>query len=515
MPFKRLSMRKIREILRLSWAHGLSQRKVSRSISVSQSTVAECLLRAKAVGLSWPLDPALDDAALEVKLYPPVSSLSKARALPVWGYVHRELRRKGVTLMLLWQEYKQDHPDDGYHYSQFCEHYGRYKSQLDVVMRQEHRAGEKMFIDFSGDGIPITDPHTGVVWEAELLIAVLGASNYTFAEAFPSQKLPCWIEGHIHAYEYFEGVAKATVPDNTKTAVTHSCYYEPDLNTTYWDLARHYGTAILPARPRKPRDKAKVEGAVLIAQRWILAALRNHTFFRLEQANEAIAEKLEEYNRRRFQKLDTTRKELFETLDKPALLPLPGRRYEYADWSTPKVNIDYHVVVDQHYYSVPYQLVHQYLDARFTLTCVELLHKGRRVASHVRSFEKWKYTTLKEHMPKSHQRYLEWTPTRILEWAKKSGPKTAELAQEILNRRAYPEQGYRSCLGLLRLGKAYGKDRLEAACERALGLGAYSYKSVKSILSTGLDRQPLPQAKGAGNRVPLNHKNIRGAAYYQ
>jgi transposase len=508
-------MRKIREILRLSWAHGLSQRKVSRSISVSQSTVAECLLRAKAAGLSWPLDPALDDATIEAKLYPPVPSSRKVRALPDWGYVHRELRRKGVTLMLLWQEYKQDHPDDGYHYSQFCEHYGRYKCQLDVVMRQEHRAGEKMFIDFSGDGIAITDPHTGVVREAELLIAVLGASSYTFAEAFPSQKLPFWIQGHIHAYEYFEGVAKATVPDNTKTAVTHSCYYEPDLNVTYSEMARHYGTAILPARSRKPRDKAKVEGAVLIAQRWILAALRNHTFFSIEQANEAISEKLAELNIRPFQKLDTTRKELFETLDKPALLPLPATRYEYAEWSKPKVNIDYHVEVDKHYYSVPYQLVHKVLDARFTAACMELFQKGQRVASHVRSYEKGKHTTLREHMPKSHQQYLEWTPTRILAWANKTGPKTAELAQEILNRRAYPEQGYRACLGLLRLGKAYGNDRLEAACERALGLGAYSYKSVKSILSTGLDQQPLLQAKGPSKRVPLGHKNIRGANYYQ
>ncbi|MBU0755326.1 MAG: IS21 family transposase [Planctomycetes bacterium] len=515
MPAKRLSMRKIRETLRLSWAQGFSQRKVSRSISVSQSTVAECLLRARAAGLSWPLDPALDDAALEVKLYPPASTASKSRALPGFKHIHRELRRKGVTLMLLWQEYKQDHPDDGYHYSQFCELYRKYKGQLNVVMRQEHRAGEKMFIDFSGDGIAITDPHTGVVSKAELLIATLGASNYTYAEAFPSQQLPCWIEGHIHAYEYFEGVAKATVPDNTKTAVTHPCHFEPDLNATYLDMARHYGTAILPARVRKPRDKAQVEGAVLIAQRWILAALRNHTFFSIEQANEAISEKLEELNGRRFQKLDTTRKELFETLDKPALLPLPGRRYEFADWKTPRVNIDYHVEVDKHYYSVPYSLVHKYLDARFTATCVELFHKGRRVASHVRSFEKGKHTTLKEHMPKSHQQYLEWTPTRILAWANQTGEKTAALAQEILNRRAYPEQGYRSCLGLLRLGKAYGKDRLEAACERALYLGAYAYKSVKSILRTGLDRQPLLQAKGSCKQIPVDHKNIRGAIYYR
>ena len=383
-------------------------------------------------------------------------------------------------------------------------------------MRLSHKAGEKVFVDYAGQTVPVVDPQTGEILPTQIFIGVLGASNYTYAEAFPSQKLHFWIQGHIHAYEYFEGVAKATVPDNTKTAVTHPCYFEPDLNATYLDMARHYGTAILPARPRKPRDKAKVEGAVLIAQRWILAALRNHTFFRLEQANEAIAKKLEELNGRRFQKLDTTRKELFETLDKPALLPLPATRYEYADWSTPKVNIDYHVEVDKHYYSVPYQLVHQYLDARFTLTCVELFHKGQRVASHVRSFKKGKHTTLKEHMPKSHQRYLEWTPTRILEWAKKSGgKKTAELAQEILNRRAYPEQGYRSCMGLMRLGKAYGSDRLEGACERALYLGAYSYKSVKSILRTGLDQQPLPQAKGACRRIPLDHKNIRGAAYYQ
>jgi len=456
----------------------------------------------------------MDDAELEVRLYPPAEPGRQERFEPDWARIHRERRRTGVTLDLLWQEYKVEHPEDGYQYSRFCDLYRRFRASLDVVMHQEHRAGEKMFVDFSGDGIDIVDRATGEVTKGELFVAVLGASSYTFAEVLPSQKLHDWIAGHVHAMEYFEGVAEITVPDNPKSAVIKPCWYEPELNPTYQDMAQHYDTAIIPARPKKPRDKAKVENAVLLAQRWILAALRNHVFFSIDDANDAVADKLEELNNRKFQKLDTTRRELYLSLDRPALKALPSKRYELAEWSEHGVHIDYHFEVDRHHYSVPFQLIHKRVDVRLTATTVEAFFKGRRVASHERSFKKGGYTTLPEHMPEAHRRHAEWTPLRLTEWASKAGPATAELASRIMEDRPHPEQGFRSCLGLMRLGKAYGLDRLEAASARALAIGSYSYKSVKSILKNGLDRQQLLPSSRTEDRHPVCHENIRGGDYY-
>lgn len=517
MPAKRLSMRKTREILRLHHDRGLSNRAIGRSIAASPATVSDCLLRAKVVGLGWPLAPELDDTALENLLYPVSAAGRGPRTEPDFEGINKELRRKGVTLQLLWQEYKLDHPDDGYQYSRFCELYKRWRGGLDVVMRQQHRAGEKMFSDFSGDGIPLIDPKTGEVGQAELFVAVLGASCYTYAEAFETQQLPDWVAGHMHAYEYFGGVPEITVPDQPRTAVSKPSRYEPEINATFLEMAQHYRTVIIPARPRKPRDKAKVENAVLIAQRWIIAPLRNQQFFSLAQINEAVAERLELLNSREFQKLDTSRKELFEALDMPALQGLPVRRYEYADWVNPRVNIDYHVEIDRHYYSVPYQLVHKKVEARCTTTTIEIFHKRKRVGSHRRSYHAHGATTSREHMPKAHQRYAEWTPSRILTWAGQTGPATRSLVEKILQSRKHPEQGFRSCLGLLRLGKTYGSDRLEAACIRALAVGSRSYQSVKSILKTGLDRQPLPERPDQQTNQQLNlaeHENIRGSDYY-
>ncbi len=436
-------------------------------------------------------------------------------AEPDWEYVHRELRRKGVTLLLLWQEYKESHPDDGYQYSAFCGHYRKFRSKLDVVLRQEHKAGEKLFVDYSGDGIGIVDPATGEPWEAQLFVATLGASSYTFAEATPTQELRWWIEAHIHTFEHLGGVTEITVPDNTRTAVTQPCRYEPDLNPTYLEMAQHYGTAVIPARSRKPRDKAKVESGVLIAQRWILAALRNHTFFSLQQANEAIAVKVDELNDRKFQKLPSTRRQLFESLDKPALKALPAKRYEIAEWSRPRANIDYHVEIEHHFYSVPYQLRGERLDARRTTTTIEILFKGRRVASHRRSYVLNGSTTVVEHMPKSHREYLEWTPSRIVSWAGRTGPETAQLVERIMAARAHPEQGYRACLGVLRLGRAYGEERLEAASARAMAIGSCSYKTVKTILNTGTDRQRELPEEEPDLTLPPDHENVRGSAYYQ
>ena len=508
-------MRRIREMLKLSWENGLSHREVAAGVGVSPSTIGDLLGRARVAGLSWPLDAGLDDAMLEARLYPPPAPSSDGRFVPDWSYVHQELRRKGVTLMLLWQEYKEAHPDDGYQYSQYCDLYHRFANKADVVMRQVHRAGETAFVDWSGDGVPITDPATGEEWMAEFFVGVLGASNYTYAEAAPSQELRFWIQMHVHMYEYFQGAPGATVPDNTKTAVSVPCRYDPEIQSTYREMAEHYGTAILPARVRKPRDKAMVENGVLIAQRWILAKLRNHRFFSVASANEAIREQLVELNNRPFEKMAGTRRLLFETLDRPALKLLPATRYEIAEWSRPKVNIDYHIQVDVHFYSVPYQLIHKYVDVRKTATTVEICFKHNRIWTHVRSYRPG-FTTVKEHMPKAHQQYLEWSPSRILHWAAETGPFTARVCSRILELRPHPVQGYRACLGILRLGKEYGPDRLEAACARTVAVNAYGYRNVKSILKSGLDRQPLPSPAEERKAVaPIEHDNIRGPDYYQ
>ena len=507
-------MRKIKEVLRLKWAHKLSNRKIAESCFISRSTVADYLLRAKLAGLSWPIAPELDDAAIENLLFPVTDkSIPAERRMPDMEYLYQELKRKSVTIQLLWYEYKQANTD-GYQYSQFCNLYRQWVKKLDLTLRQEHRAGEKLFIDYAGQTVSIVDPKTGEITEAQIFLAALGASNYTFVEASLSQDLPSWIKSHVHAFEFFGGVAEILVPDNLKSGVTNPCRYEPDINPTYQDLAEHYGTTVIPARSRRPKDKAKVESAVFVAERWILAALRNHTFFSLAELNRAIAEKLHDLNNRKFQKLNTTRRQLFETIDRPALKPIPSRPYEYAEWKRARVNIDYHIEIDRHYYSVPYQLAREQVDVRLTSSTVEVLFKNRRVASHQRDYRKGAFITLTEHMPKSHQRYLEWTPSRIIRWAEKNGPKTEKLITRILDSRTHPEQGYRSSLGIMHLGKAYSPERLEAACERALFINAYSYKSIQSILKKGLDQQPF-LFEQIENTQPLNHHNIRGKHYYQ
>lgn len=507
-------MRKIIEVLRLKSDHHMSNRQIAKSCSLSHSTVRDYLERARLAGLSWPLDPSLDNTTLEGMLFrrdspPPFAE----RGMPPMDYLFKELKRKSVTLQLLWYEYKQANPE-GYQYSQFCHRYRQWVGKLDVSLRQEHRAGEKLFIDYAGQTIPIIDPATGEEIRAQVFIAALGCSNYTFAQASLAQDLPSWIRSHVHAFEFFSGVPDILVPDNLKSGVTHPCRYEPDINLTYLDLAQHYGTTVIPARPGHPKDKAKVESAVLVAERWILAALRNHSFFSLFELNHAIAQRLQEFNAHKFQKLDTTRKEMFDSLDKPALKPLPCTPYEYAEWKKARVNIDYHVEVDRRYYSVPYQLVKEQVDIRLSATTVEIFFKNKRVASHPRIHRQGAFTTLHEHMPKSHQKYIEWTPSRIIQWAEREGgPMTKKLITAILDSRPHPEQGFRSCLGIMRIGKLYPPERLEAACSRALTIKAYSYKSVESILKNGLDQLPLPfQAEDPPQ--PHTHPNIRGNDYY-
>ncbi len=504
-------MRRIREVLRLA-AAGRSQREIAQAIGTARSTVSDYLKRAGRAGIGWPVPAELDDAALERALFPPPPALpAESRGLPDWAYVHRELKRKGVTLFLLWEEYKGMHPD-GFQYSWFCQHYRAFAKRVDLVMRQPHRAGETTFVDYAGQTVAIVDRTTGEVREAQIFVAVLGASNYTFAEATWTQALPDWIGSHQRAFRFFGGVTATVVPDNLKAGITRAHRYEPDLNPTYAEMAVHYGVAILPTRVRKPRDKAKVEVGVLVVERWILARLRHMTFFSLDELNRAIAELLPLLNERPFKKLPGSRRELYEQLDKPVLQSLPAQPYVFAVWKKARVNIDYHIELERHYYSVPYQLVKAQVDARLAAQTVEIFHRGKRVASHRRSRQPGRHTTVSAHMPRPHREYAEWTPRRLVQWAEQSGPATAELVAHILTRRRHPQQGFRSCLGILRLGKTYGQARLEAACRRALHIGAASYKSIESILKHKLDLEPLPEP--AQPALPLDHDNVRGPKYY-
>ena len=513
MPRPRIDMRKIREVLRLALGEQLSRRQASAASGVPLTTVNDYLRRAAAAGLKWPLPGGLDAAGLEALLYPPAAPSVVSRPVPDWDRVHKELRRKGVTLQLLWVEYREACPD-GYGYSQFANLYRAWRGTIDVTMRQLHVAGEKLFVDFPGDTVPVFDRRTGeVALRAELFVAVLGASNYLYAEAFPSQELLYWVTAHVHCFEALGGCPAIVVCDNLRSGVTRPHRYEPDVNATFAEMAAHYGVAVIPARAYKPRDKAKAESGVLIAERWIIARLRDRRFCSLGEANAAIADCVAEINARPFQKLDGSRQSLFEQLDRPALRPLPATRYEFATWHKARVNIDYHIAADKHYYSVPYQLARQQVDVRLSAATVEVFHHSRRVASHVRSHVRHGHTTDPAHMPESHRQHAQWTPQRITGWAAKTGPATANLVEKIIASRPHPEQGYRAALGIIRLAGRYGPERAEAACARALRLRAYSYRSVESILRTGLDRQPLPGDSPALPPHPA-HVNVRGPDYY-
>ena len=511
MPTERLSMRQIREVLRLHHSVGMSQRAVARSLGLAQGTVSKYLNRTRRAGLTWPLPPELDDdVGLENRLYPPPSDLpSDERPQPDWAFVHRELRRPSVTLMLLWEEYC-DKTADGFSYSWFCERYKEWAGRLKLSLRQIHIAGEKLFVDYSGHTMEVVDGLSGEVLAVQIFVAVLGASNYTFAEATLTQSLPDWISSHVRAFAFLGGVAQQTVSDNLKAGITQACFHEPMVNRTYADLARHYGTAILPARPYRPKDKAKVEVGVQIVGRWILARLRNRSFFSLAALNEAIRGLLVDLNDRKLRGWGRSRRQLFDELDRPALLRLPDEPYEYAEWKRCRVNLDYHVEIAKHYYSVPHSFARQEVEARITARTVEIFLRGKRVASHLRSTLPHRPTTVAEHMPSSHRRYRDWTHERIRHDAAKVGHDADTLIDVILRSRPHPEQGFRSAIGILGLVKRYGPERVDAACARALLLNARSYKSVASILKNGTDK-----AAAATQETPiLFHSNIRGRGYY-
>ena len=510
MAASKLPMRKLRDVLRLKYAAGLPQRAIAQACGVGLGTVTAYLQRATTAGLTWPLPDDLDDGALETRLFRR-PTLATDRVVPNWIDLHQELKRPGVTLMLLWQEYRAAHPH-GYAYSQFCERYRQWARRLRPSMRQVHRAGEKLFVDFSGKRPHLIDPATGEEIAVELFVGVLGASGLIYAEATRGQDLSSWIQAHMRMLEYFHGSTAVWIPDNLRSAVTRAHRYEPEINRTYLELAQHYGAVVIPTRVARPKDKPKAEVSVQIAQRWVLAVLRHRTFFTLADLNEAIGACVDAINDRPMKVVGVSRRTRFEQIDRPALRPLPRTRYELAEWHICRPNIDYHVAIDHNFYSVPYPLVGQALDARVTASTVEVFFKGRRVAAHARLAGRGRSATLVEHMPRAHRAHAEWTPSRLIAWAEQTGPATGRLVAGILERRPHPEQGYRACLGLMRLGREHGADRLEAACHRAEQLRSYRFRTVEHILKHQQDRLPLdtPPARPA-----LTHENLRGATYYE
>ncbi len=508
---KRLSMRKIYEVLRLHFEHGCSKREIARIIQVSPTTVSDYLARAKLAGLTFPLPADLDEAGLERTLFPPSEPSSVQRAEPDWPKVHQELRRKGVTLELLWQEYKAEQAD-GYQYSAFCDHYRRWRQGLKVSMRQTHTPGERLFIDYAGQTVGVIDGTTGEVREAQIFVAVLGASNYTFLEATWSQQLPDWIGSHVRALDFYRGCTTLWVPDNLRSGVSKASRYEPDINPTYQDLAEHYGVAVLPARARKPKDKAKVENGVLVVTRWVLARLRHQRFFSLNELNRELKVLLADLNLRPFKKLPGCRASAFAEMDQPALRPLPAQRYEYAEWKLVRVGVDYHVELDEHFYSVPCRHRGVQVNVRATKNTVEIYLRGERIASHAYCAFKGHHTTIDAHMPEAHREVAGWSAASLTSRAVAIGPRCAVLVERLLHQRRHPQQAFRSCLGVLSLAQRYGVARLEAACARALKYKAVSWSSVQSILKSGLDQEPLTAQRALD--LP-DHENLRGPTYYK
>jgi len=508
-------MRKIKDVLRLFHEVKLSQRAIALALSIGLGTVSTYLQRAREAGISWPLPADMNERDLGRLLFPSQPATGQRRFIePDYPDVHQELKRKGVTKLLLWQEYRQLHPDDGYSYAQFCHRYRQWLGRQQRSMRQVHRAGEKLFIDYCGPTVPVANPDTGEIRQAQIFVAVLGASNYTFACASWTQKQEDWLRAHVQALEFFGGVPALLVPDNLKSAVRKTHRYEPDINPSYQQLAAHYQTAIVPARPYKPKDKAKAEVAVQIVERWILARLRHQTFFTLAALNQAIGELLEELNQRPFKKLPGTRRSQFEQLDKPALRPLPVSRYQYAEIKQARVHVDYHIEYDKHYYSVPHQLVKQTIEVQASNTTVAIYQHGKRLASHPRSRHHGGHSTCPEHMPQSHRSYHEWSPERFLAWAGDIGVETREVVNQLLAEPRHREQSYRRILALLSNARKYGRDRLNTACGRALLINSPTRSSVESILKHGLDQIEIAEN---AVQVELNlddHENVRGADYY-
>lgn len=509
MPNERLPMRQIREILRHKYALGLSERQIGRALGISKSGVGDAIRRARSCGLTWPLADDLTDEVLERRLFPPAAvTVADRRPQPDWLHIHKELRRRDMTLALLWEEYRRGAPD-GYGYSRFCDHYRDWLGRQKPTMRQDHVAGDKLFVDFAGRTMEIVSSQTGEVRTAQVFVAVLGASSYTYAEAVWSQSLPEWIGAHVRAFGFLSGSVRLVVPDNLKSGIIKACFFEPEVQRTYAEMLAHYQAAAVPARPYKPRDKAKAEVGVQVVQRWILARLRNSTFFSLEELNAAIRELLVVLNDRVMRHLGMSRRQLFEEIDRPALRPLPETPYVYAEWKRCRVGIDYHIEIEKHLYSVPHTLLRQEVEVRLTANTVEVFYRGKRVAAHARTPGRGRPTTVAEHMPSSHRRYADWSLERFHRDAAAIGPATAAMVASILAAKPHPEQGFRAAIGILNLVKRYDRDRVEAACHRGIDIGARSYTAIANILKNNLERAyTTPEA------TIIHHSNVRGSRYF-
>jgi transposase len=507
MPATRLTMRKIRETLRLRLEAGLPYRQISASTKTSIGAIQKLLSKADSLGLTWPLPDDLDDAALARMFYPSANTSTGTTAFPEWTAIHLELKHKGMTKLLLWEEYTQQYPNRCYSYSQFCDRYRHWLGQQRRSMRQVHKAGEKLFVDYAGQTVPVVCPLTGVISPVQVFVATLGASGYTYAEATATQTLPDWLGSHVRAFEFFGGLPELVVPDNLKSAVSRACRYDPDVNPSYQQLAEHYRVVVIPARPRKPKDKSKAELSVQLVERWILARLRKHTFFCLAELNRCIHALLEDLNSRAFKRMPGSRKEAFEQLDKPVLKALPAQRYEYQEIKTVKVNIDYHIQYDQHLYSVPHQYVGERLELHASRTLVRIYMQRQLIATHPRR-KGTGMSTDPLHMPERHSKHLQWTPQRLKHWASQVGPDILMWVTERLETKTHPEQAYRVCLGLLSLSRQYPSDRLNASCRIANREGLGRLKQVRSILQSNRDQ--LQQQLPIGIELPQDHENVRG-----
>jgi transposase len=511
MPAPRLTMRRVRELLRLHYGAQASARAIARELGVGRSTVQEYLARAAAAGLNWPLPDELTDAVLEERLFATGGPKpgSRRRVEPDWAALVREMKRPSVTLWILWEEYGAAHPG-GYSYSRFCELYRAFERRLSPTMRQHHVAGDKVFVDYSGKTIAIVDKLTGEIHSAQIFVGVLGASNYTYSEASWTQTLPDWISAHVRMFGFFQGSPRLVVPDNLKAGVHKPSFYDPEVNRTYGRMAAHYEVGILPARPRRPRDKAKVEAGVRFAQSYILGRLRHLTFFSLAECNAAIQEAVRQMNERPMRRLGISRRELFEAFERPLLRRLPAAEYVYAEWRLARVGLDYHVEIESFFYSVPHSLIRQQVDVCITARTIEVFHRGQRVAAHPRRYAGKRHGTDPEHMPSAHRRYAEWTPERFERWGRSIGPNTEGLIIAILANRPHPEQGFRTCLGVMRLLRGIDAARAERVAARAVEIGALNYKSIASILAHNLDHRPTASAPD----TVMMHANIRGPRYF-
>lgn len=505
-------MTNYREILRLK-ALGMNKQETAASVGCSRNTVAEVLRRAEALNLSYPLADEITDSKLAALLYPSATA-KPVYKMPDYAYVAKEMMKDGVTLNLLWLEYCEQCLAAGetpYQSTQFNKYYSEYLAKTNATMHLNHKPGEIMQVDWAGDTATVVDTDTGEAIPAYVFVATLPYSGYSYVEAFFSMNQECWTAAHVNAYKYFGGVAKIIQCDNLKTGVVRHGHDEVELNKSYQELAEHYSTAILPARVRSPKDKAFVEGTVGVISTFILAALRNQRFLSLQELNDAIEERLYDFNHKPFQKKDGSRASEFEN-EKPFLLPLPAHPFELSTWKIATVGPNYHISVDSMNYSVPYEYIKQKVDVRITRSTIEVFFGGNRICSHVRLYGRQnQYSTTESHMPEKHQQYVQWNGDRFRNWAGKIGIETQTVVSAILSGYKVEQQGYKACMGLLKLADKYTPERLENACRKALTFTPRpSLKNVQAILASGQDKPAESKEPAPSSQYGFT----RGADYY-